>query len=196
MYMTTVLSIPTHLFSGQVLTWHALPNSSQNWNINFISSFTAAHGSQQKQHKLTRYWFNFFFLNLLQLHRAEQQNAKANCKLRKTPVHWLLSWNQQSSFPNIGWVKGTVIIIILQKLTALNRKRWQLHWSSSKLPAKCKEEHNLSRTWICKGSRTRALLQTGILSEELHFIATEIHFPPTNSLFNLIHRILLVAVCL
>lgn len=137
-----------------------------------------------------------FFLNLLQLHRAEQQNAKANCKLRKTPVHWLLSWNQQSSFPNIGWVKGTVIIIILQKLTALNRKRWQLHWSSSKLPAKCKEEHNLSRTWICKRSRTRALLQTGVLSKELHFNATEIHFPPTNSLFNLIHRILLVAVCL
>lgn len=55
-------------------------------------------------------------------------------------------------------------VALFLHLLALNRKRWQLHWSSSKLSAKCKEEHNLNRTWICKGSRTRALLQTGILS--------------------------------
>lgn len=97
-----------------------------------------------------------FFFNLLQLHRAEQQNAKA----QKDTCALTLSWNQQSQFPNSGRVKGTLIITFLQKLTTPARKRWQLHWSSSKLPAKCREEHNLCRTRICKESRTRGLLQT------------------------------------
>lgn len=110
MYITIVLSITTHLFSGWVLIQQALAISSQNLNINLISSFIAALGSQQKWHKLTRFWFCFFF-NFLQLYRTEQQNLKGQLQAQKDTSALTSSLNQQPSFPIAGWVKETLNII-------------------------------------------------------------------------------------